>query len=263
MPAVYPSDILPLPLLAKTREQPAAFSMSEPRRGWGYVEPTGTDTPVFWPVTWRFTGAQAQYFRRWFVYALKRGTLTMTLPIRTEFGLVAHECQFLPDSLLPARQLATDVWEYSATIMARSTPVEGYEVDLDGVTNCGSTSAVGVLLTGLDASATYTISQPPGRLYAGYSAWPTDDSALPPTTPDDEKWGNAFCATKFPGADVNNVDARSTNFGIDRGYETGELARAAFAVATITGSAEYKFWISDGSPTDNRGGISLLILRAP
>jgi len=119
MPAAYPST-LPLALLDKTREQPAAFSISEPRRGWGYVEPTGTDVPAFWPLLWRFTTAQAQTFRQWFVFTIARGVNTFEMPIRTEFGLETFECQFLPEGLLPARQIGSDLWEYRATVMTRS-----------------------------------------------------------------------------------------------------------------------------------------------
>lgn len=124
MPVAYPST-LPLPLLDKTREQPAAFQMAQPRRGFGYVEPTGTDTPMFWGLTWRFTTAQAQTFIQWFRVDLERGTLPFDgMPILTEAGLEEFELQFLPDSLLPARHIGGGVWEYSATVTARDTEAE-------------------------------------------------------------------------------------------------------------------------------------------
>ena len=119
MAVAYPSTI-PLALIDKTRTQPAAFRMSDPRRGYGYVEPSGTDTPAFWALTWRMSGAQAQLFWQWFFYDTQRGVLPFTLPVRTEFGLVTHEMQFLPDGLMPAKQIGSDVWEYSATVMARA-----------------------------------------------------------------------------------------------------------------------------------------------
>lgn len=143
----------------------------------------------------------------------------------------------------------------------RVQPPEVRQVDLNGASNSGPTSAVGILLTGFTASAVYRITQPLGRLYAGYSPWPSDGSALPPTTPSDQKWGNAFCVTGGPGAPVGNGDARSFYFGLDRGFPDGETARAAFAAVQITGYTEYVFWVPDGSPSDNRGGISLLIER--
>lgn len=118
MPVAYPST-LPLPMFGHTREQPAAFTLAQPRRGWGYVEPTGTDVPVFWLVDWTLTEAQAKTFRQWFVATTERGTLPFTIGIRTEFGIVEHEVQFTPNELLSARHLGGGVWKYSATIMAR------------------------------------------------------------------------------------------------------------------------------------------------
>lgn len=135
-----------------------------------------------------------------------------------------------------------------------------YEIDLNAVTNAGSTSAPGILLIGLDAAKTYYVSQPPGRLFSGYSPWPSDNSNLPPTTPSNQKWGNLFFVTKFPGTDVGSTDPRtSSNGGVDKGYPDGETARAAAVPFTITGSTQFKFWIGDPAPADDRGGISILI----
>lgn len=119
MPIAYP-PMLPLPLRAsRSRSQPAAFGMSNPRRGPGYVDPTGTDTPVLWDMTWRFSEGDASLFQLWLALELDRGRLEFTLPIRTEFGLLSHTCRFLPDSLLNARQDGA-TWVYTATIMARA-----------------------------------------------------------------------------------------------------------------------------------------------
>lgn len=128
----FPST-LPLALLQKTRTQPAAFTIAQPRRGYGYVEPTGTDTPAFWDATWRMTAAQAQTFRGWFVYGTNRGVDPFTMQIRTEYGLETFECQFMPDGLLPAKQLGSDLWEYTATIMARTLAVPLFDPFLSSV----------------------------------------------------------------------------------------------------------------------------------
>lgn len=176
MPVAYPST-LPLALLDKTREQPAAFQVAQPRRGFGYVEPTGTDTPVFWPLTWRLTGAQAQTFRQWFVYVTERGTLPFTMQLRTEFGLEDLEVQFLPDGLLPARQVAADVWEYRATVMARSVTVPevdplfadvlllangaGLTVDSSGYARTLTTSGSAALSATFPLNGTNTYYMPP------------------------------------------------------------------------------------------------------
>lgn len=119
MPAAYPADLRTIIRAGKSRTQPASFRMSQPRRGFGYVESSGTDVPVIWDVTFRFTAAEAITFRRWFVYNINRGRDEFTMPIRTEFGLVTYTVQFLPESLLPVREDG-EVWEYTAQIMARA-----------------------------------------------------------------------------------------------------------------------------------------------
>lgn len=119
MPVPYPAD-LRLPLRAsKSRSQPASFRMAEPRRGYGYAQATGTDTPVFWDVQFRFTRPEAVRFQVWFIGALDRGVNDFAMPIRTEFGLITHTCRFLPDGLLDTREEG-ETFVYSATIMARS-----------------------------------------------------------------------------------------------------------------------------------------------
>ncbi|MEJ2800637.1 hypothetical protein WAE61_02060 [Comamonadaceae bacterium PP-2] len=117
--AAYPST-LPLLLRAqKARSQVASFSINEPRRGPGYVQETGTDTPVFWTGQFRFTRAEAIAFQIWFTQTIRRGALKFTMPIRTEFGLIDHECQFLPDGLADPTEDG-DVWTYSVQLMART-----------------------------------------------------------------------------------------------------------------------------------------------
>ncbi len=119
MSVAYPLHLRTILRAGKSRSQPAAFSMSEPRRGYAYVRATGTDTPVFWDVVFRFTTADALIFQLWFTQILQRGVLEFTMPIRTEFGVLVHVCRFLPDGLLPAEEEG-DLWTYKATIMARA-----------------------------------------------------------------------------------------------------------------------------------------------
>lgn len=186
MPAAYPST-LPLALLDKTREQPASFQIAQPRRGKGYVEPTGTDVPVFWSLTWRFTEAQAQAFRQWFVYVINRGVDPFTMSIRTEFGIESHECQFLPEGLMPARQIGSDVWEYRATVMASEPSVpavdqffadvlllaNGAGLTVDSSSYARTLSSSGsIALSGtypLNSTNTYAVS-PGGQLTNGDSS---------------------------------------------------------------------------------------------
>lgn len=122
MTAAYPSHLPTFLKASKSRTQPATFRMIEPRRGYAYSQEIGTDTPVFWDVTWRFTRAQAMQFQLWFRITIRRGVDEFTVPIDTEFGLVTHTCRFLSDSLLPAQDTG-EVWTYTATIMARALAI--------------------------------------------------------------------------------------------------------------------------------------------
>lgn len=119
MTAAYPLSIRSILRANKARSQPAAFRTAEPRRGYAYSQATGTDTPVFWDVAFRFLQPEAQIFQLWFEEVLNRGVDEFTMPIRTEFGLITHTCRFLPDSLLPTREDG-ETWGYTATIMARA-----------------------------------------------------------------------------------------------------------------------------------------------
>lgn len=172
MAAAYPTT-LPLAMLVKTREQPPAFSMAEPRRGFWYVEPTGTDTPVFWALTWRMTGAQAKVFWQWFTYTIKRGVLPFTMQVRTEFGLVTHELQFTADGLMPAKQVGSDVWEYSGTAIARAlggVPTPAPEVFARSSTGKSFTSSYAVTMPGLAAGQVLLVAHASQQGATSYTA---------------------------------------------------------------------------------------------
>lgn len=126
MTAAYPLHIRTILRAGKSRSQPAAFRVAEPRRGYGYVQATGTDTPVFWDVAFRFTQDEAVVFQLWFREIINHGVDEFTMPIRTEFGILTHTCRFLPDGLLPVEE-AGDTWGYRATIMVRAPVIpDGY-----------------------------------------------------------------------------------------------------------------------------------------
>lgn len=114
----YPLYVRSILRTGKSRTQPAAFSMSDPRRGAGFAQATGTDVPVFWDVSFRFTQEEAQAFWAWFRFIIRNGVDEFTMPIRTEFGVIEHVCRFLPDSLLPAKEDGP-LFNYTATVMAR------------------------------------------------------------------------------------------------------------------------------------------------
>lgn len=119
MPAAYPLGLSTILRASKSRSQPAAFSLREPRRGYGYAQETGTDVPVFWDVEFRFSRSDAVRFQLWFVATVRRGVDEFTMPIRTEFGLIEHVCRFMPESLLPCREDG-ETFGYTSTIMARA-----------------------------------------------------------------------------------------------------------------------------------------------
>ena len=122
----YPLSLRTVLKASKSRTQPAAFAMAQPRRGYAYVQATGTDTPVFWDVAFRFDQFDAIRFQLWFTQILQRGLLEFTLPIQTEFGLITHTCRFLPDGLGDCQQDGM-TWNYSAKIMARAQVIpQGY-----------------------------------------------------------------------------------------------------------------------------------------
>lgn len=127
MPVAYPST-LRRPLASKSRGQPAAFSLREPRRGYGYAQGIGTDTPVIWSLQFRFNRADAARFQLWFTQDLQRGLLEFSLPLATEFGDVTHTCRFLPDGLLDCSE-GDGLFAYSAQVMARAQIIPAAYID--------------------------------------------------------------------------------------------------------------------------------------
>lgn len=114
----YPLHLRTILRASKSRSQPAAFSMSDPRRGYAYVQQIGTDLPVLFDVTFLFTLYEAQSFKLWHRYTINRGVDEFTMPIRTEFGVLDHVCRFLPDNLLDLKEQG-ELFSYRAQIMAR------------------------------------------------------------------------------------------------------------------------------------------------
>lgn len=119
MAEAYPFQMRTVLRASKSRSQPAAFSISEPRRGYAYAQASGTDVPVLWDVEFRFTKAESMVFQLWFTQLINRGVDEFTLPIRTEFGVLTHTCRFLANNLLPASEVG-ELFGYKATIMARA-----------------------------------------------------------------------------------------------------------------------------------------------
>lgn len=117
--AVYPLSLGTILSSSKSRTQPAPFRVSEPRRGYAYFQEVGTDTPVFWDIEFRFSAPDSIRFMLWFTQTIRRGVLPFELPIKTEFGIITHLCNFLPDGLGDCREDGA-TFSYSAKIMARA-----------------------------------------------------------------------------------------------------------------------------------------------
>ena len=132
MTSAYPLGLRTIIQASKSRSQPASFRMYQPRRGYGYSQQIGTDTPVIWSIGLQFTQAEAIRFQLWFRYEINRGVDEFTLPIKTDFGMVSHVCRFLPDSLLDCSEVA-DTFKYSAQIMARAQVVPQEYADAAGL----------------------------------------------------------------------------------------------------------------------------------
>lgn len=119
VPVAYPATLPPLQRASKSRSQVAAFTIAEPRRGYGYAQAIGTDRPVIWEGQFRFSPADAIRFQLWFTQVARGGLEEFTMPIRTEFGLIEHVCRFLPDGLADATEEA-GIYTFKASIMARA-----------------------------------------------------------------------------------------------------------------------------------------------
>ena len=134
---------LPAPLKAgKSRRQAPGFRVIEPYRGRMYVQPIGTETPVVWDLTFRFTQTQAQAFWLWFETGLGKGVEPFQMLLRTEFGNVQHELQFLPDGLLDATEDGPH-FTYRAQVLARKLVIpQEYMDDADDVIAGGLRSMV-------------------------------------------------------------------------------------------------------------------------
>lgn len=116
-----------------------------------------------------------------------------------------------------------------------------YTVNVDGVINGGTSSAVGVTLSGLSAGASYALTMPSGLTY---TAW-NKNNAL-------NRWSHDVTVT------AGGVD---TLYGTTLEYANAEAARAAFPGATITGHTSYTFWINDTPSSDNAGGLSIVVTK--
>jgi len=147
----YPTDILPLPQLA----------------GHGYKRNSGIDRiPMksgrtrnrkrFWgaparsAVTFKFSGAQLEWFEGWVEHTIDGGAADFTLPFKTGSGLSDQVCRFISD---PAPTcIAPDLWEVKADIEVDGLPVIDENTIISAME--GIDDAATTLETGLDSAVT-------------------------------------------------------------------------------------------------------------
>lgn len=158
--ATYPS-MLPGVLRSKRRRQAPPWAMLGARRGPGYLVNGGTVPPVFWDVEWVFDEQHAALFRLWFEVMIDRGARPFSINLRTEFGLIAHVVQMLPDSLVPASEEG-GAWRYSATLMATEQVIPAEALALaTGLTTDYPAALPGVLKAGKrrERQASFSVPQ--------------------------------------------------------------------------------------------------------
>jgi len=116
------------------------------------------------------------------------------------------------------------------------------QVNLVAPANCGLSPSVGLTISGLDAAATYLVTEPYGLPQVAWSAFPS---------------GNLWQHAVY----IGNGNSTLYQFGDGIQYSSPEQARAAFVGGNITGFSNYTFWINDNNPFDDRGGLSVVIWK--
>jgi hypothetical protein len=178
VPAAYPFHLGTVLRASKARTQPAGFTMTMPRRGSGYAQALGTAPAVVWEVAFRFTRSEAVAFQLWFAVVLQRGVLDFTLPIRTEFGVQTHTCQFLPGTLMQAGEDGR-TWSYRASILARAQLVPETAPDVSGLTTAWPEELPGILQASKRRSQAAPFSaSDPGAGFAYFQATGADTPVL-------------------------------------------------------------------------------------
>lgn len=206
------------------------------------------------PLTVAFTGSSVGGADGWAWDFENNGSIDSTVQNPTTVYTTSVPQNFTP------RLVGTRSADAATDTEAKAGAVQVTRVvnlNAGGGANVGTTSAVGVTVTGLDPLAQYELTKPLGQSFAGWSGWPTDISA-----PGGLAWTNQLIVTRGSGPAVGTGDGRSTVYGSD-GHLTSEAARAAWVPVVITGSDQYTFWMYDPFPVDDRGGSSIQIRRLP
>lgn len=121
----YPKILRPILEAGFSRRQEAGFTYSDSRSGKIYTKKIAQNQPTFINVTFKFNSQEAVMFQSWYQHTLKMGLLPFMMPLMTEWGEFDYECQFVPDSLLPASKQGY-IWTYTAEIMIRDYGIPKY-----------------------------------------------------------------------------------------------------------------------------------------
>lgn len=110
--------------------------------------------------------------------------------------------------------------------------------------------SAGVTITGgFTATDVLVVEKPKGLTYKAWSQWSTDSDPSARGLP----WENTICVTS------SGVTQKFWNQRFKTQIEAEDFA--AHHYFKLSGSDEYRFWIDDIPPTDNRGGVSLRVYK--
>lgn len=233
--------------------QPSRWEVKSPERAGPSTLPGNTQLRNRWRdavdnvmAEWMYDSAQMTAWDEWYREILLNGQLWTGMIAPGRGGWINRVVRYRTKTL-KKQYLGNGVFIVSAEMLQRgvSAAPQSYTsvpltVNLDGITNAGATSAVGVTVSGLNPATTYTLTMPAGLTY---TAWRSDAIDFP------NNHHNRFSVSTTGGTTV---------YG-SVGHATAEAARLAFPGATISGYASYTFWINDDPSADNDGGLSIRV----
>lgn len=217
-------------------------------------------------VTFRYLEDDYRTFVTWWKATLLYGHRWFTLPLPSANGLVDHVVRFAKK--YSGQTQGHRYVEVTAEIEIRERkigveivvpPIITFELDLQasgwpGGHSASAYSSNSVRFTANPAKA-YEITLPPGRLYEAWSAYPTDGAAIGAGA---QPWILSLSWRQFAsGGGFSDITVTVNN---SVGGLTPAAARVLWTPLTIgPGFVDYYFWLNDPNPTDNRGGLSLLL----
>ena len=126
----YPSYLRGAIQQGKARNVATQFIGSQPLAGTPYFQPLTDESPVTWDFRLIFNTFDALAFDAWFVSGTNNGNDYFDMPIRTEQGLIVHNCHFLPDGIPNRVSEDGGVFTYSCSVIARAIvrPIDPAEI---------------------------------------------------------------------------------------------------------------------------------------